>query len=59
MKVGDLVIKTIGYGSEFNWIGLLIAFGQSKDQRYAKAIVLHDGEVDEWLMHTVKLMAQQ
>mgnify|MGYP001177226175 FL=1 len=54
MNVGDLVQKVTGYGSEHGWIALLLGFRFSEDHDYLKVIVLHDGEVDEWLAHTIE-----
>ena len=54
MNVGDLVKKVTGYGSKEGWLGLLVGFTLDEDQQYLWAIVLHDGEVDEWMAHTVE-----
>ena len=54
MNVGDLVQKVIGYGSEHEWLAILLGFTLSEDHEYLKVIVLHDGEIDEWLAHTVE-----
>ena len=54
MNVGDLVQKVGGYGSECDWIALLLDFTLNEDLDYLQVIVLHDGEIDEWGAHTVQ-----
>ena len=54
MNVGDLVQKVAGYGSEHDWIALLLGFTLDEDHEYLQVVVLHDGDVDKWGAHTVQ-----
>ena len=52
MKIGDLVIKTKGYGQKHRWVGVIIGVEDWKDTK--RFIVLTEGEIDSWLHNVVE-----
>ena len=52
IKPGDLIKKIRGYGSEHDWIGLVI----KPPNPAGKILVLHDGEVYYWLADLVEVL---
>ena len=53
MKIGDLVIKTKGYGpKDYHWVGIILKVETWKNKK--RFIVLTEGEIDSWLHDVVE-----
>ena len=50
MKVGDLVCKVRGYGSDQNWLGVICA---DCDKR---VLVLTEGELEHWFKKMIEVL---
>ena len=53
MNIGDLVIKTKGYGpKDYHWVGIILKVETWKNKK--RFIVLTEGEIDSWLHEVVE-----
>ncbi len=57
MSIGDLVSKSEGYGKEESWLGIVLGFTKfQRDEHLKRVVVLHHGEIEEWLVKFTKVV---
>ncbi len=54
MKIGDLVQKVKGYGSDQNWLGVIVDFIENTSK--PRVIVYTEDGIDKWLIWSVEVV---